>query len=80
MPVVPWGAVGLLNWSVKCIDPVARLPGRPVSEGFWAVIVIIVAVVVYVLAKVIHYARKSERQWSEVDKSKLREWQDDEEW
>jgi hypothetical protein len=25
-------------------------------------------------------SKKSERQWREVDKSKLKEWQDDEDW
>jgi len=33
-----------------------------------------------VLVKVVSNARKSERQWREVDKSKLKEWQDDDEW
>ena len=50
------------------------------SEGFWLVIAIIVAVVIYVLFKVRYYMRRSDEQWSEVDKSKLREWEDDEEW
>jgi hypothetical protein len=40
--------------------------------------VIIAAVVVYVLAKVVFYMRKSRQQWDEVDKTKLREWRDDE--
>lgn len=46
-------------------------------EGLWPVLAIIAAVVVYVVAKVIENMRKSERQWEEVDKSKLREWEDD---
>lgn len=49
-------------------------------EGFWAVIAIIVAIVVYVLAKVVYYVRRSDEQWTEVDKSKLKEWKDDEDW
>lgn len=49
-------------------------------EGFWAVIVIIVAIVAYVLAKVVYYVRRSDEQWTEVDKSKLKEWKDDEDW
>lgn len=48
------------------------------SQGFWPAIVIIAVVVIYVLAKVVFYMRKSRQQWDEVDKSKLREWQDDE--
>ena len=50
------------------------------SEGFWPVVLIIVVIIAWVVAKVIANARKSERQWREVDKSKLKEWQDDEEW
>ena len=47
-------------------------------EGLWIVLAIIAFVVVYVIAKVRHYMRQSDRQWLEVDKSKLREWEDDE--
>lgn len=48
------------------------------SEGFWVVFAIIVAVIIYVLGKVVQYARQSEQQWSEVDKSKLKDWDDEE--
>ena len=48
------------------------------ADGFWVAIAIILVVVIYVLAKVRVYARRSERQWSEVDKTKLKEWDDDE--
>lgn len=48
------------------------------GSGFWVVIAIVVGVAIYVAAKVIVYARRSERQWSEVDKTKLKEWDDDE--
>ena len=47
-------------------------------EGLWPIIALIVIVIVYVLAKVRYYMRQSEQQWREVDKSKLREWDDDE--
>lgn len=47
------------------------------SEGFWPVVLIIVLVAVWVLSKVFFYMRKSERQWREVDQSKLREWEDE---
>ncbi len=50
------------------------------SDGFWPTLLIIVFVLVWVLAKVVFYARKSEQQWREVDKSKLKEWTDDDEW
>jgi len=45
-------------------------------EGFWPVAAIVVVVIIYVVAKVIYYMRQSEKQWQEVDKSKLREWDD----
>jgi beta-lactamase regulating signal transducer with metallopeptidase domain len=47
------------------------------AEGFWVVFFIVVAIVVYVVAKTVYYARKSEQQWREVDKTKLKKWDDD---
>jgi hypothetical protein len=47
-------------------------------EGFWVVMLIVGGVVIYVAAKVVFYMRKSRQQWLQVDKSKLREWEDDE--
>lgn len=45
-----------------------------------AVILLFIAIVaIYTVATVLQYMRKSEEQWKEVDKSKLREWEDDEE-
>jgi predicted membrane channel-forming protein YqfA (hemolysin III family) len=49
---------------------------RIMSEGFWIVMFIIAGVVVYVVAQVLFYMRKSRQQWQEVDRSKLREWED----
>ena len=50
------------------------------TEGLTIVLAIIAVVVVYVIAKVVHYAKKSDRQWSEVDKSKLKSWDDGDAW
>lgn len=47
-------------------------------EGLTFLLVFIAFVVVYTIAKVIGYMRQSERQWERVDKSKLKEWDDDE--
>ena len=47
------------------------------SEGFWPVIAVVVVVIIYVIAKVVHYMRQSEKQWERVDKTKLRKWEDD---
>ncbi len=46
-------------------------------EGLWPILVMIFLIVVYTIAKVIEHMRKSEDQWRQVDKSKLREWDDD---
>jgi hypothetical protein len=46
-------------------------------EGLWPVLVFIALVIAWVIAKVVSYMKESERQWREVDKSKLREWDDD---
>jgi len=46
-------------------------------DGLLTVLLIIAAVVVYVIAKVVENVRKSEQQWEQVDKSKLRMWDDE---
>jgi beta-lactamase regulating signal transducer with metallopeptidase domain len=46
-------------------------------EGLWPIIILIVVVIAWVLSKVRYYMRKSEEQWREVDKTKLREWEDE---
>jgi hypothetical protein len=51
---------------------------QPMPVGFWPMIVIVTVVVVYAIAKVMRNMQKSEEQWRQVDKSKLREWKDDE--
>ncbi|MCH7636593.1 MAG: hypothetical protein IIA12_02870 [Proteobacteria bacterium] len=47
-------------------------------EGLLPILLIVTAVIVYVIAKVVQNVRKSEQQWEQVDKSKLRIWDDDE--
>jgi len=48
------------------------------DERFWIAVLIITGFVLYVAGKVIAAIRKSERQWQQVDKSKLKTWEDDE--
>ena len=48
------------------------------SAGFWPVVIIVLFVIAWVLSKVLFYARKSDAQWLQVDKSKLKTWDDDE--
>jgi hypothetical protein len=47
-------------------------------DGLLPILLLIVGVIVYVIAKVVENVRKSAKQWEQVDKSKLKEWQDDE--
>lgn len=47
------------------------------SWDLYIVLGIVAAVVIYVVAKVVFYARKSREQWKQVDRSKLREWDDE---
>jgi hypothetical protein len=46
-------------------------------DGLLPILLIIAAVVVYTLAKIVQNVRKSDQQWQQVDKSKLKEWEDD---
>ncbi|MDH5620350.1 MAG: hypothetical protein OEZ11_17195 [Gammaproteobacteria bacterium] len=47
-------------------------------KGLIFLLVMIAVIIVYTIAKVVRYVRLSEQQWKEVDKSKLKEWKDDE--
>lgn len=47
------------------------------SERLWPVLVLLALFIAWVISKVVFYARKSEEQWREADKSKLRAWEDD---
>ena len=49
-------------------------------EGLWPILVLIAVVIIYTVAKVRQYMRESEEQWRKVDKSKLREWDEDDDW
>jgi sensor domain CHASE-containing protein len=49
-------------------------------EGLWPILLFIAVVVVYTIAKVVQYMKQSERQWQQVDKDKLKEWDDDDDW
>lgn len=49
-------------------------------DGLWILIAFIAAVVIYTAAIVRNLMRQSDEQWKQADKSKLKEWDDDEEW
>ena len=50
----------------------------PMPKGLIILLVMIVVVIIYTIAKVISLNRLSEQQWEQVDKSKIKEWDDDE--
>lgn len=47
-------------------------------DGLIVLLIFIAVVVIYTIAWVVAYMRKSEQQWQQVDKSKLKQWDDDE--
>lgn len=47
-------------------------------DGLFLILLIIAGVIVYTIGKVMVNVRKSAEQWEQVDKSKLKEWDDDE--
>jgi len=48
------------------------------TNEFLLALLLLAIVVVWVIAKVVGYMRLSERQWRNVDKSKLKRWDDEE--
>lgn len=50
---------------------------KTMPSGLWLILAFIAVVIVYTIAKVRRHMRESEEQWEQVDKSKLREWEDD---
>jgi beta-lactamase regulating signal transducer with metallopeptidase domain len=47
------------------------------DSGLWIALLILVGVIIYVIGKVRFYMKQSDVQWRQVDKSKLRSWEDD---
>ena len=47
-------------------------------DGLEYLLAFIAIVIIYTLAKVVSLMKKSKEQWQQVDKSKLREWVDEE--
>ena len=48
--------------------------------GLIFLLIMIALIVIYTIAKVLEYMRLSDEQWREVDKSKLKQWEEDDEW
>lgn len=53
------------------------LASQAMPDGLIPILVLIALVIIYTIAKIVGYMRKSEQQWLEVDKSKLKEWDDE---
>ncbi|MBT8107520.1 MAG: hypothetical protein KJP17_04760 [Gammaproteobacteria bacterium] len=49
-------------------------------KGLVFILVMIAVIIVYTIAKVVQYNRLSQQQWEQADKSKLREWDDEDDW
>lgn len=49
-------------------------------KGLLFLLVMIAVIIVYTIAKVVSYNRLSQKQWEQVDKSKLKDWEDDDKW
>jgi hypothetical protein len=46
-------------------------------DGLWPVLILIAFVVIYAVVRIRQYMRVSNEQWKNVDKSKLKEWEDE---
>lgn len=49
-------------------------------DGLTILLIVIAFIIVYTIVRIVQYVRLSEKQWQQVDKSKLKEWEDDDEW
>jgi len=49
-------------------------------DGLYLLLAFIAVVIIYTIGKVLSYNRLSEQQWEQVDKSKLKEWDDEDDW
>ena len=62
----------MVNSSPAGLDPEEIMP-----KELWFILAFIAAVIIYTVAHVRNLMRTSDKQWEQVDKSKLREWEDD---
>ena len=46
-------------------------------KGLIFLLVMIAVIVIYTIAKIVSYNRLSEQQWKDVDKAKLKRWDDE---
>ena len=53
---------------------------KTMPDGLTFLLIMIGLIIAYTVVRVVQYMRLSERQWEQVDKSKLKEWEDDDDW
>lgn len=46
-------------------------------DGLAFLLIVIALGIIYTVAKIVGYIRQSAQQWDKVDKSKLKQWDDD---
>ena len=56
-------------------DKLAVMP-----KGLIFLLIMIAVIIVYTIVTVLQYMRLSDKQWQAVDKSKLKEWEDEDDW
>ncbi len=67
-----------MDYRCQCAIMLTRPKcGNSMPSGLLPVLILIAMIIIYVVAKVVFYVRQSEAQWRQVDKSKLREWDDE---
>jgi hypothetical protein len=64
--------------ATGCYAGLDALEVHAMPDGLWPVLILLAFVLIYVVAKIREYMKVSEEQWKKVDKSELREWEDDE--
>lgn len=60
--------------NLRLVTPRMRI----MPDGLLYLLIFIAAVVVYTVGRVVQLQRQSKEQWEQVDKSKIKEWDDDE--
>ena len=53
---------------------------RVLEKGLTILLIFIAVVIVYTIAKVRVFMKQSDKEWEQVDKSKLKEWEDEDDW
>jgi len=49
-------------------------------NGLILLLVMIAVIIVYTIARVVSLNRLSQQQWEQTDKSKIKEWNDEDDW